>query len=254
MSQGVSAAEVAEALDIDEAVVAGFYEQAANPVDVIDAQAQAAANITPGDYAGMSESEIAQMMGYRGGGQTRRFMTGMGPVELAAGGLADAPVNPQMMQEIPPEMVAVEETAVVQEMPEVDYNDLVTMTVEAIRGNIEDADSVINLFIDEYGIEKFRQLRDAVLQSIVPDAQTEGMIAGSSGGMADEVMGMIGEDQQVAVSPGEYIVAADVVSGLGDGNSDAGADVLDQVMDNVRLARSGGRQPAPLDLSKVMPA
>ena len=42
----------------------------------------------------MSESEIAQMMGYRGGGQTRRFMTGMGPVELAAGGLADAPVNP----------------------------------------------------------------------------------------------------------------------------------------------------------------
>jgi hypothetical protein len=72
--------------------------------------------------------------------------------------------------------------------------------------------------------------------------------------MADEVMGMIGEDQQVAVSPGEYIVAADVVSGLGDGNSDAGADVLDQVMDNVRLARSGGRQPAPLDLSKVMPA
>ena len=139
-------------------------------------------------------------------------------------------------------------------MPEVDYNDLVTMTVEAIKGNMEDSDSVINLFIEEYGIEKFRELRDAVLQSIVPDAQTEGMIAGSSGGMADEVMGMIGEDQQVAVSPGEYIVAADVVSGLGDGNSDAGADVLDQVMDNVRLARSGGRQPAPLDLSKVMPA
>ncbi len=92
------------------------------------------------------------------------------------------------------------------------------------------------------------------LQSIVPDSQTEGMIVGSSGGMDDEVMGMIGETQRVAVSPGEYIVAADVVSGLGDGNSDAGADVLDVVQENVRMARTGGRQPAPIDLSKVMPA
>ena len=93
-----------------------------------------------------------------------------------------------------------------------------------------------------------------MLQSIVPDSQTEGMIAGDSGGMADEVMGMIGEEQPVAVSPGEYIVAADVVSGLGDGNSDAGADVLDEMMQNVRNARSGGRQPSPIDKSAVMPA
>ena len=115
-------------------------------------------------------------------------------------------------------------------------------------------DEVINLFIEEFGTDKFQQLREVVLQSIVPDAQTEGMIAGDSGGMDDEVMGMIGEEQPVAVSPGEYIVAADVVSGLGDGNSDAGADVLDEMMQNVRNARSGGRQPSPIDKSAVMPA
>ena len=56
------------------------------------------------------------------------------------------------------------------------------------------------------------------------------------------------------MAPGEYIVAADVVSGLGDGNSDAGADVLDQMMDDVRAARTGGRQPAPINKSAVMPA
>ena len=190
------------------------------------------------------------------GGQIgkKRFMTRMGEVELAEGGLADVPVSEEFMQEIPPEQMVMEETTVVEEMPDIDYNDLIAMTVEAIKGNAENADEVINLFIEEFGTDKFQQLREVVLQSIVPDAQTEGMIAGDSGGMADEVMGMIGEEQPVAVSPGEYIVAADVVSGLGDGNSDAGADVLDEMMQNVRNARSGGRQPSPIDKSAVMPA
>ena len=49
-------------------------------------------------------------------------------------------------------------------------------------------------------------------------------------------------------------MAADVLSGLGDGDTNAGADVMDQVAANVRAARTGGRQPAPIDLSKVMPA
>ena len=81
-----------------------------------------------------------------------------------------------------------------------------------------------------------------------------GKIVGSGGGMDDEVMGMIGENQPVAVAPDEYIVAADVVSGLGDGSSEAGADILDQMMTNVRTARTGGRQPAPIDKSAVLPA
>ena len=257
IAQGVSAAESAEALGLDVATVEGFYRQASNPRDVVDAQAQAeAAAISEGDFAGMSEAEIAQVMGRSNGGRvgTRRFMTRMGPVELADGGIADIPADGQFMQEMPPEVAMVQEALMVEEPPEVDYDDLVAMTVEAIKGGIEDADSVIDMFIEEYGVEKFRQLRDAVLQGIVPNAQTEGMIAGTSGGMADEVMGMIGEDQQVAVSPGEYIIAADVVSGLGDGNSDAGADVLDEMMQGVRNARSGGRQPSPIDKSKVMPA
>ena len=205
---------------------------------------------------GARDAEAALVANAATGGQMgkKRFMTRMGEVELAEGGLADVPVSEAFMQEIPPEQMMMEETTVVEEMPDIDYNDLIAMTVEAIKGNAENADEVINLFIEEFGTEKFQQLREAVLQSIVPDAQTEGMIAGDSGGMDDEVMGMIGEEQPVAVSPGEYIVAADVVSGLGDGNSDAGADVLDDMMQNVRNARSGGRQPSPVDKSAVMPA
>jgi len=76
-------------------------------------------------------------------------------------------------------------------------------------------------------------------------AQTQGMIKGQGGGMDDEVMGMIGNQRPVAVSPGEYIVPADVVSGLGDGASDAGAEELDGMLDRVRQERTGTTKQAP---------
>jgi hypothetical protein len=73
--------------------------------------------------------------------------------------------------------------------------------------------------------------------------------------MDDMVQGMIGSEQPVAVSPGEFIVPADVVSGLGDGSSDAGAKKLDMMMEKVRMERNGTTQQAPqIDDRKVMPA
>ena len=217
---------------------------------------QALADQQAADLAGMSLAEREQA-GFGHGGRVgkKRFKTPLGMVEMANGGIAELPANLPMTQEVPEETVMMESETVIEEpMPDTDFPELVEMTVEAIKGNIENADEIINQFIDEYGVEEFRNLREIVLQGIVPDAQTEGMIEGESGGMDDEVMGMIGEDQQVAVSPGEYIVAADVVSGLGDGNSDAGAVVLDEMMQGVRNARSGGQQPKPLNKAAVMPA
>jgi hypothetical protein len=94
-----------------------------------------------------------------------------------------------------------------------------------------------------------------ILQSVVPNAQTEGMIKGNGSGMDDMVQGMIGSEQPVAVSPGEFIVPADVVSGLGEGSSDAGAEKLDDMMDRVRMERNGTTKQAPqIDERKVMPA
>jgi len=134
---------------------------------------------------------------------------------------------------------------------------LIEQTAAAIAGNMpeEQAETIINRFIDEYGPEAFEMLRERVLQDIVPGAQTEGRIEGQGGGMDDMIPGMIGTQQPVAVSPGEYIVPADVVSGLGDGDTDAGASELDGMLDRVRQARTGRRmQPQPLQKDKVMPA
>jgi len=135
-----------------------------------------------------------------------------------------------------------------------ELDSLISMTRDAILGDAENADQIIQAFISVFGQEAFEQLRDQVLKSQVPDAQTQGMIEGSGGGMDDEVMGMIGNQQGVAVSPGEYIIPADVVSSLGDGSSDAGADKLDRMLDDVRMAKTGRTiQPGKID-DRVMPA
>ncbi len=135
-----------------------------------------------------------------------------------------------------------------------ELDSLIKMTSDAILGDAENADEVIETFISVFGNEAFQQLRDQVLQAQVPDAQTEGMIEGEGGGMDDEVMGMIGNQQRVAVSPGEYIVPADVVASLGDGSSDAGADKLDTMLDDVRVAKTGRTiQPGKID-DRVIPA
>ena len=234
----------------------GYVPPAPVTPDVGAIDPQALADQQAADLAGMSLAEREQI-GFGHGGRMgkKRFNTPLGMVEMANGGIAELPANLPMTQEVPEETVMMEAETVIEEpMPDTDFPELVEMTVEAIKGNIENADEIINQFIEEYGVEEFRNLREIVLQGIVPEAQTEGMIEGESGGMDDEVMGMIGEDQQVAVSPGEYIVAADVVSGLGDGNSDAGAVVLDEMMQGVRNARSGGQQPKPLNKAAVMPA
>jgi len=64
-------------------------------------------------------------------------------------------------------------------------------------------------------------------------------LAGTTDGMADEVPSSIDGVQPAALSDGEFVIPADVVSHLGNGNSTAGAKVLDDMMTNVRKARTG---------------
>ena len=126
---------------------------------------------------------------------------------------------------------------------------LIEQVSMALLGRLseEESEAVINRFIDEFGSEAFQMLRSQVLESVVPNSQKEGMIEGAGKGMDDQVQGMIGDSQPVAVSPGEFIVPADVVSGIGDGDTNAGVQELEGMMDRVRQERTGTtKQPAPL--------
>jgi hypothetical protein len=67
-------------------------------------------------------------------------------------------------------------------------------------------------------------------------------LSGASDGMADKIPANIDGKQEARLSHGEFVVPADVVSHLGNGNSDAGADRLYAMMDRVRKARTGTKK------------
>ena len=72
----------------------------------------------------------------------------------------------------------------------------------------------------------------------------EGRVPGRSDGMEDDQYYAIREaggpvEGLLAVSPKEYVVPADTMSILGNGNPDAGADAMDQFVKNVRVEAYG---------------
>lgn len=79
-------------------------------------------------------------------------------------------------------------------------------------------------------------------------------LQGPTDGMADKIPSSIDGDQPAALSHGEFVIPADVVSHLGNGNSDAGAEKLYQMMDRIRQARTGTKkQGKQINPDKFMP-
>ena len=69
-----------------------------------------------------------------------------------------------------------------------------------------------------------------------------------------EVPATIEGDQEARLSDGEFVIPADVVSHLGNGNSDAGAKELYAMMDRIRKARTGTKkQGKEIDPNKFLP-
>ena len=66
-----------------------------------------------------------------------------------------------------------------------------------------------------------------------------GYLNGDSDGQADKIPGSIDGVQEARLSHGEYVLPADLVSLLGNGNSDAGAKALDEFMAMVRKKGTG---------------
>ena len=79
-------------------------------------------------------------------------------------------------------------------------------------------------------------------------------LGGKTDGMADDVPARIDGKQEARLSDGEFVIPADVVSHLGNGNSDAGADQLHSMMDGVRTARTGNpEQGKQINPQQFMP-
>jgi hypothetical protein len=81
------------------------------------------------------------------------------------------------------------------------------------------------------------------------------LVTGDGDGMSDDIRANINGDQEARLADGEFVIPADVVSHLGNGSTDAGADRLYSMMDRIRKARTGRKQQAPeIDAEKYLPA
>ena len=79
-------------------------------------------------------------------------------------------------------------------------------------------------------------------------------LQGPGDGMSDSIKSSIDGKQEARLATGEFVVPADVVSHLGNGDSSAGAKQLHSMMDRARMARTGTKkQGKQINPRKVMP-
>jgi len=144
-------------------------------------------------------------------------------------------------------------------MKESGMNDkeLISSAIDVIQGDIIDSTQqqvILAQFVTQFGQEALKDLVSKVQSGEINDAPTEGdgMIKGAGDGMADMVPASLGKEQDVLLSDGEFVVPADVVSGIGNGSSDSGSDKLYDMMDRVREMRTGGKTQPPAVPEEMM--
>jgi hypothetical protein len=174
-----------------------------------------------------------------GGGMVQRMVPGYGPVRMQAGGIADMGAMPMAPE---------------GEQP--NEREIISAAIAAIKGQHPEPEMALGMFLAQYGEKALRDLVDRVRSGDVDEtaAESEGQLAGPGDGMEDMIPATIEGQQDVLLSDGEYIVPADVVSGLGNGSSDAGARALDSMAERVRTARTGTPKQAPaVPQERMMP-
>tara|TARA_R100001129_G_scaffold134768_1_gene96238 strand:- start:121 stop:1215 length:1095 start_codon:yes stop_codon:yes gene_type:complete len=140
----------------------------------------------------------------------------------------------------------------------VNDKEIINLAVDVIKGEIDEerGSVILAMFQQQYGREALADLIEKV-QSGEFDAnaaQDEGLLKGAGDGMDDVIPAKLEGKEDYALSDGEYIVAADVVSGIGNGSTNAGAKRLDKMQDTVRKLRTGKEEQAPdVDAVKMLP-
>jgi hypothetical protein len=103
-------------------------------------------------------------------------------------------------------------------------------------------------------IGQFANQRPIGLAAGGPAMKEPRYLRGITDGMEDKINTSIDDKQPAKLSHGEFVIPADVVSHLGNGNSDAGAKKLYQMMDRLRQARTGTKkQGKQINPDKFMP-
>lgn len=141
------------------------------------------------------------------------------------------------------------------EMP--NEKDVIVNAVNAVKGNMpeEQAAVVLAQFVQTYGEEALKELVEDVREGEYDNVggKADGMVDGGGDGMSDSVPATIDGKEDLLVSKDEYVIDAPTVSMIGNGSSDAGAQKLDKMREEVRKAATGSRiQPKKIDAEGIM--
>ena len=131
-------------------------------------------------------------------------------------------------------------------------------------------EAIISMGLEKYGPDLISQIaallgggaskplpppsEDVLQKSTTYEFSSGGYVPGIHGGMDDTIPAVTDGSQPAKLSSGEFVVPADVVSGLGDGNNQNGAQKLYDMMDRIRAFKTGDtQQPPPILDSEVLP-
>ena len=109
-------------------------------------------------------------------------------------------------------------------------------------------DNIIMQAMQRYSQDQNAATESGGLVAMAAGGEFSGKVPGRGHGMEDNVYMPIVERKAgsqvgtLAVSPDEYVVDAHTMSALGNGSADAGADVMDQVVEGVREKAYGTTQ------------
>jgi hypothetical protein len=112
----------------------------------------------------------------------------------------------------------------------------------AIEGKTENPELDLEMLRRIIGDEAFDEFMEIFVGAEGPEQTQGGGIGGLGGGASDTIPATIDGGEPANLSSGEYVVPADVVSHVGDGNSNAGMAALDGIIGNVRQMKTGNQQ------------
>ena len=187
-----------------------------------------------------------------------RFMNSGGIMALSNGGeLKPIPEDnkglPNLPKDVRNKMGFMQEGGAVE--GDMEANKIIDDAVNAIKGLSDSPEIALGVFVAKYGEEALEDLIQRVNDGEFDQPREDNMIEGEGDGMDDKVPATLEGEQDVMLSDGEFVVPADVVSGIGNGSSDAGARELEDMMTRVRKLRTGKtEQPEQVPQEMMLPA
>jgi len=223
-----------------------------------------AKNALPKDFSmlGLGPEQLGQVIGAGAAGQAMAPKPYKRPTLEGVEGYADRLTTPQQRRRRRSQTGSVkgfQEGGIMSLAGEqMNDKDVVSMAIKALKGELDQntAVKILSDFAAKFGRDALIDLATRVQSGAVDAtaARSEGMIRGGGDGMDDLVPATLEGEEDVLLSDNEYIVPADVVSGLGNGSSDAGARELDRMMDRVRTSRTGTtKQPEQVPAEQMLP-